>query len=166
MWVVFKAHHHYCALAMVKPTFVNTTKRFFFLKIILRFDWVLMFLGVALCFCIVPYLHLPSVQNAFCSHCSSLYILRGLSKHVTLMPTSSPKLTKLLCLCKCPSLPLCYTLVISPLLLGVGYGFNLISFWGLFEARFMCPHLFHNYEPSNTKSNKLFTYLLIKLLEI
>jgi hypothetical protein len=52
-----------------------------------------------------------------------------MSKVLTLMSTSSPKLANLLCLCMCLPL-LCYTLVLSFLFLGVSFGFSLTSFWG------------------------------------
>lgn len=77
------------------------------------------------------------------------------------MSVSFPRLPKLLYICKC--LPLmCYTLVLSLLLIGVGFGFNLTSFWGclkLVSHAFIC--FIRTLEPSRTRLNKLFFYPLI-----
>lgn len=89
-----------------------------------------------------------------------------MSRMLTLMPDSSPKLTKLICFCRCLPL-LCYTLVLSPLLLGVGHKLNLVLFWGcskLISRALIC--FIGPYKPSKMKSNRLFAYLLTKLLEI
>ncbi len=84
----------------------------------------------------------------------------------TFMPASSPKLAMLFCFCRCLLL-FCYTLVLSPLFLGVGFGLSLASFWGYFtlaSCAFVC--LKGSLEPSRTKSCKIFNYPLIELLKI
>jgi hypothetical protein len=83
-----------------------------------------------------------------------------------LMPTSSPRLIRLLCLCRCHLL-LCYTLVLFPLFFGVDFKLSLISFWGclkLILCAFDC--FIGTFEPSMTRLDMLFTYLLTKLFEI
>jgi hypothetical protein len=91
---------------------------------------------------------------------------RGMLRMFTFMPTSSPRLPKLPYLCKC-LLFMCYTLVLSLLLLRVGFRFNLISFWGclrLVSHAFVCFIRF--LELFKMRSNELFVYALFKLLEI
>ncbi len=80
--------------------------------------------------------------------------------------TSPPKLIKLLCLCRCLSF-LCYTLVLSLLLLEVGFKPSLTSIWGCLKF-ILCALIcfIGSFEPFKMKSNRLFTYLLIELLEI
>ncbi len=107
---------------------------------------------------------MPFTRNvlAFTLHATSW----GMSKVFPLITTSSPKLPKLFCLCKCLLL-LFYTLILSPLLLGVGFGLNFISFWGCLKhvsCVFIC--FIRCLEPSKTRSCKLFVYPLTKLLEI
>jgi hypothetical protein len=51
-----------------------------------------------------------------------------MSKVPTFMLALSPRLAILLCLYRCPPL-LCSTLVLSPLLFGVNFRFNLASYW-------------------------------------
>jgi len=81
----------------------------------------------------------------------------------TFMPTSSPKLVKLLCFYKCP----CFTLVLSPLLLGVDFGFSLALFWGCLRLILCVFNCFiESFEPSMMRLNMFFTYLLIELFEI
>jgi hypothetical protein len=104
------------------------------------------------------HLHIPIIINDTTS--------QGMSRVLTLMPTSSPKLVGLLCFCMCILL-MCYTLVLSPLIFGVGFRLSLASFWGclmLVLCAFVC--FIGSLEPSRTRSNKLFAYPLIKLFEI
>ncbi len=116
-----------------------------------------------------PSLRLTSVQNVPCPHCSSLYFLSGsqsMSRMLSLMLASSPKLTKMFCLCMCSPL-MCSTLVLSPLLLGVGFELNIVSFWGCLKFilhALMCVIV--SFKPSRTKSGKLFAYPSIELLKI
>jgi hypothetical protein len=84
----------------------------------------------------------------------------GMSKVLTFMPTSFPKLAKLLCLCKCLPL-LCYTLILSLLLIGVQFGLNLVSFWGCLKlvlCAFIC--FIKSLKPSKTRSSRFFAYPL------
>jgi hypothetical protein len=82
------------------------------------------------------------------------------------MLASYPRLAMLLCLCRC--LPfLCYTLVISPLFLGVSFGLSLVSLWGCLKivlCAFVC--FIGSLEPFKTNSSRFLTYLLTKLFEI
>ncbi len=91
---------------------------------------------------------------------------RGMSRVPTLMLASSPKLAKLLCFCRCFPF-LCYPLVLSPLLLKVGFGFNLTSFQGC--LRFvLCAFDYSTrfFEPSKMGSSRICIYPLIELLKI
>ncbi len=125
-------------------------------------------LGVALFvwlpFCILCRFKMPFTPNVltFTFHATS----QGMSRVFTLITASSLRLTKLFCLCKCLLL-LCYNLVLSPLLLGVGFGLNLTSFWGCLKhvlCVFIC--FIRSFEPSRMRSSKLFAYPLIELLKI
>jgi hypothetical protein len=118
---------------------------------------------------VAPSLHPLLVQDAIYPQCSSLYTSCDLLRHVkSAHPHNNvvSRLTKLFCLCKCPLL-LCYTLVLSSLLLGVGFGLNLTSFWGCLtpiSCVFIC--FIGSLEPSRMRLGKLFAYPLIELLEI
>jgi hypothetical protein len=101
---------------------------------------------------------LAPIALAFTLHAAS----QGMSKVFTLVLESSPRLAGLLCFYKC-LLILCYTLVLSLLFLGVGFKFNLVSFWGCLRPishAFVC--FIRSFEPSRTRSNMLFIYRLIK----
>jgi hypothetical protein len=91
---------------------------------------------------------------------------RGMSRVFTFMLALSPRLAKWFYFCKC--LPfLYYTLVLSLLLFGVSFGFSVTSFWGclkLVSCAFVC--FLGSFEPSRTRSNKLFAYPLTKLCKI
>jgi len=88
----------------------------------------------------------------------------GMYKVLTFMPTSSPRLTMLLWLCRCPPL-LCYTLVLSLLLLGVSFEFN--SFWGCLKLVLCALVCFiGSFKPFKPRSNMHFTYVSIELLKI
>ncbi len=68
--------------------------------------------------------------------------------------------------CKCPLL-WCYTLVLYPLFLGVGFGPSLASFWGCLRPVSCALVCFRgSLKPSIMKLGKIFTNPLIKLLEI
>ncbi len=67
---------------------------------------------------------------------------QGMLSVFTLVPTSFPRLAKLLCFCRCLIL-LCHTLVLSFLLLGVGFGLSLASFWGCLKLISRAHYLFH-----------------------
>jgi hypothetical protein len=137
-------------------------------------------------FCMAPSLRPSSVQDVPGSLCPSLYTSSGLSRHVksahhhvslvhialaftfqvasqgmsrvlTIMAALSPRLAKLLCLCIC-LLFLCYTIVLSLLLFGVSFKFNLASFWGclkLISCALVC--FIRSLEPSRMRLNRLFT---------
>ncbi len=97
----------------------------------------------------------------------TLYVVFwGMLRVFTLMPASFPKLAKLLCLYRCP-LFLCYTLVLSLLLLGVGFRFSLTSFWGCLKPvshAFIC--FIGSFKPSMMRSNRLLIYPLTELFKI
>ncbi len=90
----------------------------------------------------------------------------SMSRVFTLILASSPRLTRLLCLCRCLPL-LCYTLVLSFLPFGVGFKLSLASFWVCLRLVSHAPNCFiGTLEPSKMRSNMLFIYPLTKLLEI
>lgn len=107
----------------------------------------------------MPLVHIVlafTIQKAF----------QGMSRVITFMPTLSPKLTRLLCLCTCVPF-LCYTLVLCPLFLKVGFELNLTSFWGylrFISRAFDC--FIKTLQPFKTRSGRFFIYPLIKLLKI
>jgi hypothetical protein len=108
---------------------------------------------------------LPHIQGAqfFAQFLSGS---QGMSRMLTFMLTSSPKLTKMFCICKCFFL-MCSTLVLSFLLFGVGFELNLASFWGYLKFilhALIC--VIGSLKPFMTKSNKLFIYPLTKLFKI
>lgn len=119
----------------VGPAMVDTFlqwQKSFFVFVFVSLAWVF----ASQCFghsplsCMVPSLGLLSVQNVPCPHCFGLYFLsgsQGMSRMLTFMLASSPKLTKMFCVCKCFFL-MCSTLVLSFLLFGVGFELNLVSF--------------------------------------
>jgi hypothetical protein len=88
-----------------------------------------------------------------------------MSRVLTLLLASFPKLARLFYLCRCPPL-LCFSLVLFLLFLGVGFGLSLIPFWGCLSL-ISCALVYFigSLEPSSTKSNKLFIYPLTELLE-
>lgn len=91
---------------------------------------------------------------------------QGMLSVFTFMPTSFPRLAKLLYFCRCPIL-LCCTLVLSLLLLEVSFRLRLVSFWGclkLISRAFIC--FIGSFKPSKMKSNKFFVYPLTELLKI
>ncbi len=61
---------------------------------------------------------------------------------------------------------LCFFKILSLLLLRVGFEFSLTPFWGYLSfvsCAFVC--FIKSFEPSMTRSGKLFIYLLTKLFE-
>ncbi len=76
-----------------------------------------------------------------------------------------PRLAKLFCLCKC--LPfLCYSLILSPLLLEAGFGLSLASFWGYLKfVSCALDYSIGSFEPSRTASSRFFTFFLIELFK-
>jgi hypothetical protein len=90
----------------------------------------------------------------------------GMSRMLTLMLASYPKLVRLFCLCKC--LPfLCYTLVLSPLFLGVSFRLNLTSLWGCLKIVLCALICFiGSFKPFRMNSSMFFIYPLTKLFEI
>ncbi len=91
---------------------------------------------------------------------------QSMSKVLTHIPTSSPKLASLFCFCRRPPL-LCYTLVLSLLFLGVGFNLNLISFWGCLKLILCALVCFIGpFEPFKMRLENLFVYPLTKSLEI
>jgi hypothetical protein len=115
----------------------------------------------------VPYLHpqfvMPLILIAPAFTLQAIF--RSMSKVLTFMLTSCPRLANLLCICMC--LPfLCYTLVMSLLLLEVDFGFNLISFWGclkLVSCAFIC--FIGSFEPFKTKLGKAFRLPLDQIVQ-
>jgi len=88
-----------------------------------------------------------------------------MSKVLTLMSASSPKLANMLCLCMCLPL-LCYTLVLSPFFLGVGFGLSLTSFWGclkLVSCALIC--FIGSLKPFKMKSRKAFHLPLDQIVQ-
>ncbi len=82
------------------------------------------------------------------------------------MPTLSPRLPGLPYLCKCIPF-MCYTLFLSFLFLGVGFRFNLPSFWGclrLVSHALVC--FIGSFKLFKTRSSRFFVYPLFELLEI
>lgn len=126
-------------------------------------------LGVAFCFvwfifCVLHQFKMPLVHIvlAFTFQATS----RNMWRVSTFMPTLSSKLVRLLCLCTCVPF-LCYTLVLCPLFLKVGFRLSLISFWGYLRfvsCAFDC--FIGTFEPFKTRLGRLFPYPLIELLEI
>jgi hypothetical protein len=91
---------------------------------------------------------------------------RGISRVFTLMLALSPRLARLFYLCKCPPF-LCYTLVLSLLLLKVSFGPNLVSFWGYLKFIWHALNCFiRSLKPSKMKSRKVSTYPFIELFKI
>ncbi len=84
----------------------------------------------------------------------------------TFMQALPPRLTRLPYLCKCfPHL--CYTLILSLLFFGVGFGLNLISFWGCLRfvlRAFIC--FIRSFKPFKMKLGMLFIYPFTKLFKI
>ncbi len=88
---------------------------------------------------------------------------RGMSRMLTFLLALFPKLAKLFFLCKQPPL-LCFSLVIFLLLIGVGFGPNLVPSWGclnLVSCAFIC--FIGSFEPFRTSSSRLFVNSLTKL---
>jgi hypothetical protein len=93
-------------------------------------------------------------------------VFLSMSRVFIFMLTSYPRLAKLLCLCRCPPF-LCYTLVLSFLLFGVGFAFSLASFWGCLRLILHALVCFiGSFEPSRMRLSRLFTYPLTELLKI
>jgi hypothetical protein len=93
-------------------------------------------------------------------------IFWGMSRVFTFMLTSCLKLANLLCLCMCFSF-ICYTFVLSFLLLKVHFGLSLVSFWGclkLISWALIC--FIKSFEPFRTRLGKAFRLPLTKLFEI
>jgi len=87
--------------------------------------------------------------------------LRAMLKVFTLMLTLSPRLTRLLCFCRCLPL-LWYTLVLSLLFLEVDFGLSLTSFWVCLKFilhAFIC--FIRSFEPFRMKSRRFFAYFLL-----
>jgi hypothetical protein len=108
------------------------------------------------------------VQNTLCPHCFGLYNLndlKGISRVLTLLLTSFPKLAMLFYLCRCPFF-LCFSLVLFLLLLRVGFELNLSPFWGYLN---FVSHAFIGFigsiKPFKMKTCKFFAFLLIELFE-
>jgi hypothetical protein len=73
-----------------------------------------------------------------------------------IMPASSPKLVKMLCFHKCPFF-LCSTMVLSPLLLRVDFGFSSVLFWGCLRLILCVFYCFIEYlKPSRMRLNMFF----------
>ncbi len=105
-------------------------------------------LGVIFFF-MAPSLHPLLVQDAIAPITLAFTFqvaFRSMSRVFTLMLTSSPRLARLFCFCNCIFL-LCYTFVLSPLLLGVGFKLSFISFWVVCNL-FHMPS-FESQEPLN-----------------
>jgi hypothetical protein len=79
---------------------------------------------------------------------------------------SSPKLVNLFCIFRCFPL-LCYTLVLSLLLLGVGFKLSLISFWGCLRLILHASVCFMgSIKPFRMWLGKLFAYPFVELFKI
>jgi hypothetical protein len=119
---------------------------------------------VWLLLCILCWFEMPFVLIVLTSTLHAVF--QSMSRVFILMLPSYPRLAKLFCLCKCPPL-LRYTLVLSFLLLGAGFGFSLASFWGC--LRFIL-HVFvcfiGSFKPSRMRLNMFFAYPLTELLNI
>jgi hypothetical protein len=107
----------------------------------------------------MPFVHIDlafTLQVAF----------QGMSKVLTLMLALSPRLARLFYLHKC--LPfLCYTLVLSLLLLKVSFRPNLLSFWGCLRLILHALNCFiRSLEPSRMRSGKVCTYPSIEIFKI
>ncbi len=76
-------------------------------------------------FCMAPFLHLPLVWNAPCCHCSSLYILCGLSRHVKCVHPRANLVSQVSQIAL--FLQVSYPLVSHP-------SFILLASWGWFRA--------------------------------
>ncbi len=86
-----------------------------------------------------------------------------MSRMLTFLLALFPKLAKLFFLWKQPPL-LCFSLVIFLLLIGVGFGPNLVPSWGclnLVSCAFIC--FIGSFEPFRTSSSRLFVNSLTKL---
>jgi hypothetical protein len=85
---------------------------------------------------------------------------------LTFMSTLYLMFCRLFCLCRCPPF-LCYTLVLSFLLLGVDFGLSLTSFYNCskFVSR-VFDRFIGSFKPSKTSSSKFFAYPLTRLFEI
>jgi hypothetical protein len=123
-------------------------------------------LGVAF-FHMTPFLPPSLVQNAPCPHCSSLYISNDLSRHVKSLHLHASLVSHVSQVAfKCPPF-LCYTLILSLLLLGVSFELNLSSFHDCLKFIFPTLNYFiGSFEPSRMKLGELSTYPLTELLEI
>ncbi len=121
----------------------NNRKGFSF-KVCLGF-YVFSVLGVALWLVWLPLcvLHWFEMSHVPIALAFTLQVAsRGMSIVLTFMLALSPRLAKLLCLYK--SLPfLCYTLVLSPLLLGVSFRLILVSFSGCLKFISHALNCFH-----------------------
>jgi hypothetical protein len=83
----------------------------------------------------------------------------------TLLLSVFPKLTKLFFMCRSLCL-LCFSQVLFLLFLGVGFEFNLISFWGCLKFILHAfVYFIRSLRPSRMRSSRLFTYPLTELLE-
>jgi hypothetical protein len=113
-------------------------------------------------------LHPPSVQDIPCPHCSGLYILSSLSRHVKsahVLASFISQTSHVFYFCRCTPL-LCFSLVLFLLLLGVCFKLSLAPFWGClsFVSRvFIC--FIGSFEPAMMKLGRLFAYPLTKLLK-
>jgi len=88
-----------------------------------------------------------------------------MSKMLTLLLASFPSLVKLFFLCRCPS-PLCFSLVLFLLFLGVGFKLSLIPFWGYLSLILHVIICFIGMlESSKMRLSRLFTYPLTKFFE-
>jgi len=110
-----------------------------------------------------PLLSLLSIHDAPYPHCSGLTFQAtfwGMLRMFTLMPTSSPRLANLFCLCRCLPL-LCYTMVLSFLLLGVGFEFSLTSFRSCLNSILHALIFFiGSFQPFKTRLGKAFCFPL------
>ncbi len=92
-----------------------------------------------------------------------LVTFQGMSKVLTLLLASFPKLTKLFLFLQISS-PLLLLPNSIPLVLGVGFRFNLAPFWGCLNLVLRALICFiGSFEPSTMRSGKLFNYHLTKL---
>lgn len=163
------AYHHYYTLATVKLAIANAFMQWQEDLFIFNFQGLLGLLhfnvlGVAFyfvwfIFCVLHQFEIPLVHIALAFTLQATF--RSMSTVIIFMPTLSPKLARLLCLCTCVHF-LCYILVLCPLLLKVGFVLNFISFWGslrFISRAFDC--FIGTFQPFKIRSGRLFAYPLI-----
>lgn len=119
------------------------TEKVFLLGLVCAF--VSQCFGCSLLSYMVPFLHLPLVRDASCSHCFGLYTSNSLSRHVkSAHPHASLVLqgNQVALSLQVSSFPMLHLGSIPLASWGQFWAqFNFIL--GLFEVCFMCPQLFH-----------------------